>query len=691
MRIEGQIQLDESGRIMVDAEPHVMGRIRSVFDNADSWYRQGKYTHKPILFSFNRSAAKDILWIMSRYNLECETSLLASIKEKSAEYDRIQSQVANADKDTSYRVSPNALPVGIPLRTHQIQFKNMFSQMKRMLLADKLGLGKTGSALATLQEPESRPALIVVPPHLCSQWEREAKRFLPGATTHVIRGFKNYELPKVDILITSYNRLSPWQDKLLESPKYFKSLIFDEVHELRHTGTAKRNLCRILSERVGYCCGLSGTPIYNYGSEIWSVMDAIHPEALGGEDEFLSEWANWGKIREPSVLNHFLKTQGMMLRRTPEDIGLSFGTASKQVYTLDADIQSLENVQNVAKMLAMSVLSGNINEQSESAREFDWKLRHATGVAKAKPTAEFVKLLAEQGEKVLLVGWHRDVYSVWEKELKHLNPVFYTGTETPAQKDKAVKEFIEGNAQVFVISMGSGAGLDGLQRVCNVVVFGELAWSPHVMDQVVGRLDRDGQIKHVQAFYLTIPDGSDPFMIEILSKKRSQHDGVIEGKTGEAEILESSGSGNDRIKEMAKSYLSSIGEEIPESVEETGLLAEVATALRSVKVPLSSEEEMQMGLWSVLPGLLPHATVEREVKISKRSRLDFLVSNGVEKVAIECKINSTKRAEVYRQVRRYVEDGGATSVVVFAPWFGIGSFKVDETPVVVVDTGTQAI
>lgn len=686
MRIEGQITETEDGKILFDAEPHVMQRVRKIFDNAQNNWERGKYTHKPIRFASTLTACRDLIWLLDRYNLEVAPSLLDSISKKSNEYDYIQKKVSDSDKNGVYKVSEGALKLALPLRTHQIQFTNMFYEMRRMLLADKMGTGKTASGISILCEIGRRPALVVTPTHLCTQWQREIARFLPEASTHVIRGFKNYDLPKVDVLITSYNRLGPWQDRLVGECK-FETLIMDEVHELRHTGTSKREVCYALSEKVEYCLGLSGTPIYNQGGEIYSVLDVIKPGCLGTLDEFESEWCNWGKVYEPATLNHFLKTQGLMLRRTAEEAGLKFGEASKNIYTIDSDLEKLKEVQNIAKMLAMTVLSGNINENSEASREFDWKLRHATGVAKARPVAEFVKMIVEQGEKVLLAGWHREVYDIWMKELKDLNPVMYTGSETPKEKDDAVKQFIEGDSKVFIISLRSGAGLDGLQKVCSTCVFGELDWSPHVMDQVLARLDRDGQTQHVQGYYLTIADGADPFMIEVLSGKRSQHDGLIEGKQSEVEIVKTNDS--NRIRDMAKAYLTSIGEEIPETVEEKGLMGDVVKFVRTLKLPNNTEEEMQEALYSALIDKFP--STQREYRIGKRSRLDFLIDNETEKVAIECKINSTQRTEVYRQVRRYTEEGSITSLVLVAPWHGISAFKVDKTPVLVVDTNINAI
>ncbi len=695
MRIEGRIIETSPGefdkaKFLVDAEPHVMQRIRKIFDNSQNYWNRGQYTHKPIVFPINLSACRDLVWLMDRYNLEVSSELLTKINERSDEYEKILSSVSNADKDINYRVSKDALKLALPLRQHQVQFNNMFGKVKKMLLADKMGLGKTSSAISILCEPERRPALVVVPTTLCTQWEQEVKRFLPDASTHIIRGFKNYDLPKVDILITSYNRLGPWQDLLLKGNN-FKTLILDEVHELRHTGTTKRNIAEAISERVEFCVGLSGTPIFNMGSEIWSVLDVIKPDCLGSYGDFESEWTTWGKVHEPATLNHYLKQQGLFLRRSPEDVGLKFGEASKHVFTIDADLDKLKEVQDVAKMLALSVLSGNIGEDSESAREFDWKLRQATGIAKAKPVAEFVKMLVESGEKVVLAGWHRAVYEVWEKELASLNPVMFTGSETTKEKEEAVKKFKDGDSQVFIISLRSGAGLDGLQYACNTIVFGELDWTGQVHDQVIARVDRDGQTKHVQAYFLTIADGSDPFIVGLLGLKRSQHDGLVEGKQSEGGIITQNSSGKDRIKDMATAYLKSIGEEIPEAVPEEGLLGDLTKIIRSTKLPVNTEEEMQEALHRVFVDNVKNAKIEREFRITKRSRLDFLISNDSERIAVECKIESTGKTEVYRQVRRYAEEGGITSLVLIAPWHGIPSFKVDGISTIVIDTSVNSI
>ena len=78
--------------------------------------------------------------------------------------------------------------------------------------------------------------------------------------------------------------------------------------------------------------------------------------------------------------------------------------------------------------------------------------------------ADFVRLLVESGEKVVLYGWHREVYSIWLDRLKDLNPAMYTGSESVPQKDEAKRRFVAGETFVFIISLRAGAGLDGLRK-----------------------------------------------------------------------------------------------------------------------------------------------------------------------------------------------------------------------------------
>jgi len=176
--------------------------------------------------------------------------------------------------------------------------------------------------------------------------------------------------------------------------------------------------------------------------------------------------------------------------------------------------------------------TGEFVERGQAVRELDMRVRQATGVAKAKTVARFVRIIVESGERVIVYGWHREVYEIWQDELKDLEPCMYTGSESPAQKERERQRFIEGKPKPIFISLRAGAGLDGLQHYCSVAVFGELDWSPSVHQQCIWRIDREGQKFPVSAIFLVTDEGSDPPMMEVLGLKASEASQITDPHLG---------------------------------------------------------------------------------------------------------------------------------------------------------------
>jgi superfamily II DNA/RNA helicase len=184
--------------------------------------------------------------------------------------------------------------------------------------------------------------------------------------------------------------------------------------------------------------------------------------------------------------------------------------------------------------------------------EMDWKLRQATGIAKAPYVAAFVKMLLESEEAIVLFGWHRAVYDLWMQELAEFNPVLYTGSESPKQKEESVQAFVGGKSRVMIVSLRSGAGLDGLQKRSSVAVFGELDWSPEMHNQCIGRLARDGQEATVAAYFLVADSGSDPVVSDVLELKRQQAEPI---RDPDAKLLAGTVDTTDRMQRLAESVL----------------------------------------------------------------------------------------------------------------------------------------
>lgn len=167
--------------------------------------------------------------------------------------------------------------------------------------------------------------------------------------------------------------------------------------------------------------------------------------------------------------------------------------------------------------------------------------------------AAFVTLLIESGEKVVLYGWHRAVFSLWLERLKLYNPLMFTGSESAVAKDRNKELFCNGDSRVLIVSLRAGAGLDGLQYASRICVFGELDWSYGVHVQCEGRVFRDGQPDPVTAYYLVADSGSDPFVSETVGLKRAQLEGALH--VGETDGVVQQSDMSAGIKRMAERYL----------------------------------------------------------------------------------------------------------------------------------------
>ena len=544
-RVYGNISFDGSKWVIGRIEPHVAIKLKSLFQSIP------QTQIAPFEFVNDIEVCADLFWFMQRYNLEISAKDLSLLKrEKKAFYDRNDSLEAILSNE--YVANELKLKDGFKARDYQSKGASVALSVKRMLNGDELGLGKTVTAIATMNPNITLPAFVVCQPHLIHHWKEKIEMFT-NLVTHTVKGTKPYNLPVADVYIIKYTCLRGWVDvfPILN----YKFVVFDEIQEVRRHESMKHDAARILSENSEYTLGLSATPIYNYGDEIFNIMQVIKPDCLGTRDEFNREWCSWGgRIENPKALGTYLREKFLFLRRTREEVGRELPVINTIIHTVDYDVAEVKKAEDMMRVLALKVMEGSFTERGQAARELDMMARQITGVSKAKYVAEYVKFMVQSGEPVVLAGWHRDVYEIWLEQLKDFNVVMYTGSESPARKQKAKEAFVNGEADVFIISLRSGIGLDGLQHRCKTVIFGELDWSPEVHSQLIGRVDRDGQTNQVTAIYLVSEEGSDPSIIEMLGVKSSQSHNIIDPFGDIKEKF----SDESRMKKLAAEYLKKI-------------------------------------------------------------------------------------------------------------------------------------
>lgn len=536
-----------SNQYIIECEPHVTMRLKRVFGKLGD-FSQGKHR-----ISANEDNSRDLLWFLDRYPLKMDKNHLHTLKFLSDEHRRTETFI---DKFYTEKFETIIAELEKPARDYQKEAATMLLRMRGLLLADDVGTGKTICFIAALTQKETLPAVVVPLAHLPKQWKDMIKEFAPHLRVHIVKTKTPYKPPIADVYIVNYHKLSGWAETL---SKIAKSVCFDECQELRRSESAKYSAARQLSRNVDYRIGLSATPIYNYGGEMFNVIDILCPGKLGTIEEFNREWcisfAGKQTLKEPITFGTYLRGNGIMLRRTRHEVHREIPPVQKFNQYVDADPYALEEVSKSCAELAQYILSGeeiNRGDKMRASEEFDMRLRQATGIAKAPHVADFVRILIDNGEKVILYGWHRTVYEIWNKKLWDLGAVMYTGSESPKQKDEAKREFVEGDAKVMMISLRSGAGLDGLQKVCKTAVIGELDWSPGVHEQNIGRIARDGQENPVIAYFMISEEGSDPVIADIVGLKQHQIQGI---KNPSAPLIEKLQTDPNHIKRLAEAYL----------------------------------------------------------------------------------------------------------------------------------------
>jgi len=416
------------------------------------------------------------------------------------------------------------------------------------LLADEMGLGKTVQTLSYVStEKQTFPVLIVAPLVTLNNWEREIEKFLkkksrngrilesnsPSVT--LIRTGKSKELPKTDIYVINYELLLKRSGDLEQVGIH--TIVCDEVHNLRSKTTQKYKAVKKLAAlpTVQYRIGLSGTPIYNRGSEIWPIIDILKPGLLGSFKEFCEYFCyvnDKGKAivlenKRASLRNELQKH--VMLRRKKADVlkELKDKVRYKEVIASDTDYY-LEELDKIWKKLE--------DEQKEAQTEFSKSAsyhraiqseRQIAGVAKLPHVINFVKNIMEIEESVVVFCHHKVIHKLLHESLQEFSPVSIIGGQTDSTRQDQIDKFQKGESKLMIAGIRAGNVGINLTRA-KYVIFAELDWSPAIHRQAEDRLHRIGQKNTVFAYYLIGNGTLDDHVASILVDKSYEIDAIMD-------------------------------------------------------------------------------------------------------------------------------------------------------------------
>ena len=438
-------------------------------------------------------------------------------------------------------------------------------------LADDMGLGKTVQVIALLTIIKSQktglPSLLVIPASLLSNWENELTRFAPDlvfSIAHPSAPSERRIVPAArdafkssDLVITTYSLVQKYEWLHEHEWNY---IILDEAQAIKNPGTKQARTIKKLKAQNRIV--MTGTPVENRLSDLWSLFDFVNPGLLGSAEEFgrfakglhqsPEGYAKLRRIISPYILRR-LKTDKTVISDLPDKVEMkTYASLSKKqlllykemVRDLRETIERTEGIQR--KGLILSSLMKfkqlcNHPDQYLGTSEYDEE-----DSGKFERLREICETILEKREKVLVFTQFREITGPLKTFLDGVfgreGIVLHGGTAVAKRKD--LIDNFQSSAYVPFMVLSLKAGGVGLNlTAANHVIHFDRWWNPAVEDQASDRAFRIGQKKSVVVH-------------KFLTKGTIEEkiDGMIEGKTKLAQEVIQSG-GEDSITKMNNNEL----------------------------------------------------------------------------------------------------------------------------------------
>ena len=481
-----------------------------------------------------------------------------------------QSQAVYGMRDTHFRRlvkefktigdSDFEIPAGLasPLRNYQRYGYRWLRTLEHLgfggILADEMGLGKTiqmiALILAAKEEGRDCHSLIICPASLVYNWQEEVRRFAPSLKPLVIAGTQSEreellaESGAADILITSYDLLR--RDLKLYEEMHFAFEVIDEAQYIKNHTTAAAKSVKVIGATHRFA--LTGTPIENRLSELWSIFDYLMPGFLYEyrvfreelESPIVREHDEEATQRLRSMVSPFIlrRQKKEVLKDLPEKLEqlryAKMEREQQQVY----DGQVVEMRDRIEHTTDEEYRTHQIQILSELMKlrqiccdpSLLFEDYHGPS-AKREACLELIRSAMEGGHKILVFSQFVSMLELLEQDLTREMIPYYTITgQTPkGERMERVKAFNSDDTPVFLISLragGTGLNLTG----ADVVIHYDPWWNLAVQNQATDRAHRIGQTKEVSVYKLIIKDSLEEKILKMQEKKKDLAEEILAGE-----------------------------------------------------------------------------------------------------------------------------------------------------------------
>lgn len=440
------------------------------------------------------------------------------------------------------------------LRTYQQQGIQWLYDLKNMnlngILADDMGLGKTLQVLVFYEQyvSKEKPSLIVCPSSLMYNWMSEIEKFKIDVDAVCVTGTQDVRKDIIkenhELYITTYDYLR--RDVELYMSMEFEYIVLDEAQFIKNPKT--KNAQSVKSLKSKHRLALTGTPIENGLSELWSIFDFLLPGYLYSLNYFTKNFekpiqmgddkrqAQLQKLVSPFILR---RTKKQVLKDLPDkvekDLWLNFSPEEKQLYLanlaqVNEQLQQQLELEQVDSILILAMMTRLRQICCEPRMLYENYTGEST---KFKMCLDLIETLKENDKKVLLFSSFTSIFDSFIEEFDRRGIKYHmiTGAVDKKKRKEEVDAFQNDDSNVFLISLKAGGTGLNLTKAQAVIHF-DPWWNVSAQNQATDRAYRIGQTKNVLVYQLLMKNTIEEKIYEMQKRKKAMSDLFVENSKG---------------------------------------------------------------------------------------------------------------------------------------------------------------
>lgn len=418
------------------------------------------------------------------------------------------------------------------------------------ILADDMGLGKTIQVIALLLDAaigiQNKPSLIVCPASLVYNWENELHSFAPQLRVLTVAGSakeREEQLGQIEdynVVVTSYDLLK--RDISVYQHKSFQYQIIDEAQYIKNAQTQSAKAVKAIEADARFA--LTGTPIENRLSELWSIFDYLMPGFLFSYQKFKKEWElPIVRDQDKDVLSMLHRMIGpFILRRLKQDVlkelpdkletvvYSKFEQTQKELYLANA-LRLKQQLQDEGPRHpsdTIQILTELTRLRQICCDPSLYYENYQGGSAKLETCIDLIINGVEGGHKILLFSQFTSMLDIIGRRLEKEGVEFYilTGATSKEERLRRVNSFQKDQIPVFLISLkAGGTGLN--LTAADIVIHYDPWWNVAAQNQATDRTHRIGQEKQVSVFKLITKDTIEENILKLQEAKKSLAEQII--------------------------------------------------------------------------------------------------------------------------------------------------------------------